>query len=385
MCILYNNWPDQHLGFCIPGKASVATTVAATDEAARANALAGLAMSKLSPVTPEHLIRRNNTPTILQGSVGDQAILQPATGDSSRSKSKASRPGHLKRNPRAKNKNRLSAAKSKAARPDTATAAPVPAPVSPDVPEAPDANGSDAANGIQPPPEATTTPQQTEPRDSSPASVRTRAYTPTADGKPVPADVGQNKASLPPMLLVKKEPKERVTLPGLKTTTPTSERRAAHVAQAKNENIQRASTQDLAQSAGTPAATPANANAPPPKCSAPPPCPAPPPTWKPHHKIVFADEAENNINHPSEYPQDFLDSLADTEDQSQNNTNGNVSAGGGGGGPPDEPGDRRTKRKTAHQKAMHARYMRFSRSLKSNLSAIKTNSKSIIICLPMCT
>ena len=378
MCILYNNWPDQHLGLCIPGKASVATTVAATDEAARTNALEGLAMSKLSPVTPPHLIRRNNTPTILHGSVGDQAILQPATGNSTGSKSKASRPRHLKRNQRAK-KNRLSAAKSKAARPDTTDAATAPVPVSHAVPEVPDASGSDAANEIQPPPETTAAPQQSGPRDGSPASVRTHAYTATADGMPVPASVGQNKASLPPMLLVKKEPKEPVTLPGLKTTTPTSQRRATHVAHAKNENMQRANTQDLAQPAGTPSATPANANAPPPKCSAPPPRPT---TWQPHHKIVYTDDAENNINHPSEYPQDFLDTLADAEDQSQNNTNGTVSTGGG---PPDEPGDRRKKVKTAHQKAMHARYMRFSRSLKSNLSAIKTNSKSIIICLPMCT
>ncbi|CAL1147889.1 unnamed protein product [Cladocopium goreaui] len=315
-------------------------------------------MSKLSPVTPPHLIRRNNTPTILHGSVGDQAILQPATGNSTGSKSKASRPRHLKRNQRAK-KNRLSAAKSKAARPDTTDAATAPVPVSHAVPEVPDASGSDAANEIQPPPETTAAPQQSGPRDGSPASVRTHAYTATADGMPVPASVGQNKASLPPMLLVKKEPKEPVTLPGLKTTTPTSQRRATHVAHAKNENMQRANTQDLAQPAGTPSATPANANAPPPKCSAPPPRPT---TWQPHHKIVYTDDAENNINHPSEYPQDFLDTLADAEDQSQNNTNGTVSTGGG---PPDEPGDRRKKVKTAHQKAMHARYMRFSRSLKS--------------------
>ena len=227
MCILYNNWPDQHLGLCIPGKASVATTVAATDEAARTNALEGLAMSKLSPVTPPHLIRRNNTPTILHGSVGDQAILQPATGNSTGSKSKASRPRHLKRNQRAK-KNRLSAAKSKAARPDTTDAATAPVPVSHAVPEVPDASGSDAANEIQPPPETTAAPQQSGPRDGSPASVRTHAYTATADGMPVPASVGQNKASLPPCSLSRRNPRNqshclasRPQLPPVKGEPPT--------------------------------------------------------------------------------------------------------------------------------------------------------------------
>ena len=82
--------------------------------------------------------------------------------------------------------------------PGTATEPP------PAVPDAPDARGSATPNESQPPP---TSPQQPEPRDASPASVGTRAYTPTAHSVAVPAD-GKDKAFPKPLVLVKKEDKE---------------------------------------------------------------------------------------------------------------------------------------------------------------------------------
>ena len=328
---------SQHDFGCIAsGKQSAASTVPETDDAALANALKGLRLQKAMdmaspPVTPPARIRRNNTPQqVLPGKIGDVPIL----GKDDSSNTKGSRPRAMKKvknNSTKKSKKCRKNASKKGTCPKTKVEkadVAMPKPVTP-----------------EPAPASMVAPDGHAPA-ATPGSAETRAYAPGPKGSaPMP------KANVPAtMELVKKEEKKDIPrLPGLKTTTPTSVRMAKAVDVSQSQNLERADTQDQfapSEPAGTEHYSPGYS-----------------PSLAPSQ--MDGDE-EGELG--SDYDE-FLNSLPDDNDQDQETKDSrdsdqvSVADTAKTGNKEKKKGK---KEKTPLQKAMHARYMKFSRSIRSN-------------------
>lgn len=179
---------------------------------------------------------------------------------------------------------------------------------------------------------------------ATPGSAETRAYVPCPKTSvPIP------KA----MELVKKEEKEIPRLPGLKTTTPTSARMAKAVDQSLDENLARAGTQELCEPSELDNGTEYYS-----------------PGYSPSHASLAGsekgDEEEGELG--SDYDE-FLNSLNDdkNEEAQDSRDSDQVSVAETTKTSNTQKKKKKGKKeKTPLQKAMHARYMKFSRSIRSN-------------------
>ena len=409
------------------GGLSDATTIPATDQEAKENALRGLALSP--PVTPADRIRRTSS-VVLPGNVGDRRILGNGKCPSSASsrtkqsaKTKKNKQGKQstkgkckvikkhgksakKQTGRRQNKKKTPKAPTrKQHAPTDQTALTLPS-VPPQVP--PQAEGkTEAASARAPAPKATA-PKAT-----------------AAKQAPKPSSKQQSG----PLVLVKREKQEPFpspqaeTLPGLPHTTPTSTRHARAVDTTQEETLRRCSTsQQLAHTAASPsdnqqapspapsqanaAQTPpqetpapeANAALTPPQQTPPQQTPAPapnqanaaatPPQQTPPQQTPAPapNQANAAVTPPQQTPPQQTPAPAPnqanaavTPPQQTPAQQPHVQTAPPGmgtsvvatahaepaAGNQDQTGGRRRNERTVEQKALHARYMRFSRSIRS--------------------
>lgn len=335
-----------------PGGQSDAT-VAATDEAAKANALRGLAAQQAmdaeamaSPITPIHRIRRSNTAPRLSDVVAEQSILDKGqsekdlgTGGNSTQSPETPSTGNTPKKSTRKGKKCNGKKKSK----KTPKSQPASSQQEVPVPNlvVPNATAEKRDSLPAPPTPATDATQlYIAPMQPHKATAAKRAAKPSA--KPPPA---------PPLTLVKPEVKtEPPSLPGLATTTPTSVRRQVAVQKSQEQNhMNRAeSHQQLGKSPPPPQAEPIGSD----------PC----------EDEEFPLPDDESFSNPSEFG-DWLDQA--THDENTDSEQEDQELPETEQPPPQKSAGSKKKKKakTPEQKAMHARYMRFSRSLRSTLSA----------------
>lgn len=353
------------------GKQSTASTVPETDDAALSNALHGLKLQKAldmgsPPVTPPAQIRRNNTPRqVLEGSIGDVAILGGGhDGTDNSSRTKGSCPAAMKKVKKHASKKSKKGAKTagktkkgkcpKSKTEKAALASPVESetakpklemkaePVEPGSVKPKPAVASPLAehDGKAPAP--------------TPGSAETRAYVPCPKTSvPIP------KANVPAaMELVKKE-KDIPRLPGLKTTTPTSVRMAKAVDQSLDENLARAATQELFEPSELGNGTEYYS-----------------PGYSPSHASLAGSEKGNDEEGElgPDYDE-FLNSLEDDKKEeaqdSRDSDQVSVAETTKTNNTQKKKKKKSKKEKTPLQKAMHARYMKFSRSIRSRKAPIE--------------
>ena len=316
----------------VPGKESTTSTVPETDDAALSNALKGLKLQRAMdmespPVTPPAQIRRNNTPRqVLPGRIGDMPILgdggHDCTGGSSQPKASCPTAKKKVKNVASKKSKKCKKAPGKKGKclKSTTTKATTDAEVMKTEPA--------LASAVAAP--------EGKPPVATPGSVDTAAYVPCPQtSRPI------RKEDAPAaMALVKKEQKETPRLPGLQATTPTSVRMAKAVDQSQEENLARAATQELEPSDQTNGTE-----------------------YYPSPTYAATEEGELG----SDYDE-FLNSL----DDDKNDAQPPVSRESDQVSPAETTKTSSTqkkkgkKEKTPLQKAMHARYMKFSRSIRSS-------------------
>ena len=350
----------------VPGKQSTASTVPETDDAALSNALQGLKLQKAlemgsPPVTPPAQIRRNNTPRqVLEGSIGDVPILGGGhDGTDSSSRTKGSCPTAMKKVKKHASKKSKKGAKN--SRQDQER----------QMSQVKNGEGNTCFTCRARDCEAKTCSEGRacgarvcEARTCSCFTFVSMMERLQQQHLVLPKHVLMSrcpntsvpipKANVPAALeLVKKEEKEIPRLPGLKTTTPTSVRMAKAVDQSLDENLARAATQELCEPSELGNGTEYYS-----------------PGYSPSHASLAGSEMGNDEEGElgSDYDE-FLNSLNDGKDEEAQDSRDSdqVSVAETTKTSNTQKKKKKGKKeKTPLQKAMHARYMKFSRSIRSN-------------------